>query len=391
MLHPSAVRASTPTERAELALRLRERRAEIEGAMLARVNAIADPGEVGDPQYAIGLREAVGTAIAYGIAGVEEETVPHSIPEQLLTQARSAARSRVSLDTVLRRYFAGYVLLSDFLAREVDRAGLLDSLRPLLGSEAIVLDRLVAAVSAAYADELGGRGQGFEERRGRYVRMLLAGELVETDQLGYDLDGWHIGAIAMGPGARTAIRELSSALDRQLLAIQAGGGTIWAWLGGRHEVTSREAHRLARSRWPADGVLALGESGQGVEGWRLTHRQARAALPIARRGSNRVLHHAEVALLAAALGDDVLADSLRHTYLVPLKEARNEGAVLRGTLEAYFNAGRRVSSAAAVLGVSRQTVSIRLRSVEERIGRSLDSCVAELETALRLDHLNSTR
>jgi hypothetical protein len=41
----------------------------------------------------------------------------------LLVQARLAARSDVSLDIVLRRYFAGYSLLGDFLVGEADRLG----------------------------------------------------------------------------------------------------------------------------------------------------------------------------------------------------------------------------------------------------------------------------
>jgi DNA-binding PucR family transcriptional regulator len=147
---------------------------------------------------------------------------------------------------------------------------------------------------------------------------------------------------------------------------------------------------FAEQNLPAGLFLALGEQGTGVEGWRLSHRQAKAAMAVAQRGLGRVVRYADVALLASALRDDVLASSLRDIYLAPLGNERDGGATLRETLRAYFASGRNVSSAAAKLGVTRQTVSIRLRIVEERIDRSLNSCAAETEVALRLRDLGES-
>ena len=60
----------------------------------------------------------------------------------------------------------------------------------------------------------------------------------------------------------------------------------------------------------------------------------------------------------------------------------------KATLRAYFEAARNMSSAAAILGVSRRTVATRLAAVEERLGGPLDAIGAELEIALRLDQLD---
>jgi PucR-like helix-turn-helix protein/diguanylate cyclase with GGDEF domain len=373
----------------DLAARLRSRHLEIEGAMLARVHAVSDPGEVSDPTYALGLRDTVGAALAYGIAAIERPgPEPAPVPEQLLVQARHAARSGVGLDTVLRRYFAGYTLLGDFLMQEAAGHDSLSAaeLKRLLRAEAILFDRLVAAVSVAYARESGGYDQGTEHRRAERVRMLLAGELVDAAELGYELDAWHLGAIVAGPGARDAVRDLAGPLDCRLLAV-SGEGTLWAWLGSRRRRSAREVLSLADSCWPAEARLSLGEPGAGMEGWRLSHRQAKAAFPVALRGARSLVAYTDVALLASALRDDVLASSLRDTFLAPLEGERDGGATARETLDAYFAAGRNASSAAAALGVSRKTVSIRLRSVEERLGRPLDRCAAEMETALCLQGL----
>ncbi|MGN6372189.1 MAG: helix-turn-helix domain-containing protein [Solirubrobacteraceae bacterium] len=96
-----------------------------------------------------------------------------------------------------------------------------------------------------------------------------------------------------------------------------------------------------------------------------------------------------MALLAAALRDDTLARSLREIYLSPLEDSRDGGAVLRETLRAYLAAERNASSAAAALGVARNTVDYRLRAIEKRLGRSLQRFTAELEVALALKEIDA--
>jgi len=375
---------------AGLAARLREHHAEIEQAVLTRVFAISDPAEVEDPEYVAGLREAVGAGLDYGLAALQapQAADPPPVPVQLLFQARYAARSAVPLDTVLRRYFAGYTVLGDFILIEAQReeATAPAELMRALRGEAAVFDRLLAAVSEAYRHEAERGARTAEGRRASRVRMLLAGELLDVSELDYDMDAWHLGALATGPGAKKAIRNLAKALDRRLLVVCGEQGKLWVWMGGRRRLASREALRLAESSWTGDGALAFGEPGQGIEGWRLTHRQAKAALPIAMRGERRLLNYSEVALFAAALNDDVLASSLRDAYLVPLESQRTASTLIE-TLRAYFAAGRNASAVATAMGVSRQTVSIRLRAAETHIGRPLDQCAAELETALALSKL----
>lgn len=374
-----------------LAARVHERRGELESAALARIQAISDPADVKDPEYAAGLREAVTAGLAYALAAIEaprrSPPSPEPVPVQLLAQARNAARSGISLDTVLRRYFAGYTLLGDFLVQAADEGSVPASgLQRAMRGEAALFDRLVASVSDEYTREVDGHSHTAQERRADQVRMLLGGELVDTAELHYEFDAWHIGAIAVGPGAQVAIRELAKALGRRLLTVCADDGAIWAWFGGMRRLASREL-LLADWSWPGSGVLAFGEPGQGLEGWRLSHRQAKAALLVARVGSERQTAYADVALVAAMLQDEVLAASLPRLYLDPLSAERDGGATFRRTLRAYFAAERNTSSAAADLGVSRRTVANRLHAIEEHLGRSLPSCSAELEAALRLDAL----
>jgi len=376
--------------RTELAERLRQRRAEIEQAVLARTFAVSDSGEPADlsaldPTYLEGLRTAIGAAIDFGLEAIErgEERSPPP-PPILLAQARLAARYGVGLGTVLRRYSAGYALLFDFLAEEAEREGLgAEQMRRLLRSQA-VLDRLLAAISEEYEREAAARPGSSEERRAERIERLIAGEPLDASELGYDFGATHIALLAAGPGLGEALREASAGIDANLLSVHRPGEVLWAWLGARRLPEIEELKGLFAAAWPESCALALGEPGEGLLGWRLSHRQARAALAVALRSPEPVVRYADVALLAAVLQDELLATSLRQLYLEPLEVGRDGGEVLRETLQAYFEAGRNVSAAAGALAVKRETISNRLRLAEQRIGGPLEAHMAEIEVVLRL-------
>jgi hypothetical protein len=383
---------SLPQRQPQLAARLLERREEIEQAILARAHTISDPGQGGDAEYLAGLRSAVGAAVEYGIAGTTaSDPQPPAIPGILADQVRQAARRGILLDTVLRRYFAGYTVLGEFVMQEAAagrdlRAG---EVRHVIRGLAMHFDRLVVEISEQYRREADCLGRSGERARVERVKRLLDGELTSTAALRYELDGWHVALIASGPGATEAARRLAAGLDRQLLLVSPGADVAWVWLGGRNRV---EIGQGLSDAVAAEGDLALaaGEPAKGLSGWRLTHRQAAAALPVAKREPGALVRYAEVSLLAAVVREDVLCESLHQLYLAPLAELQDGGAVLRETLRAYFAAGRNASSAAASLRVTRKTVASRLRAVEEAIGRPLNVCAAELEVALRFECLETT-
>ena len=215
--------------------RLEARRGEIEAALTTRIGSIADPGEVADPAYAEGLRAALADAFEYALEAIERgEGREPPVPVALLAQARLAARNGVGLDTVLRRYFAGYSLLGDFiLAETVGSGSLSEEPERLHRTLSAALDRLVVAVGAEYEREAHERRRDSAERRAERVRRLLRGELREAGDLGYELDAHHLALVGNGAGAREAIRELSRPLDRRLLLVEAGEGVVWSWLGGQ--------------------------------------------------------------------------------------------------------------------------------------------------------------
>jgi hypothetical protein len=367
--------------------RLHSRRVELERAILGRVREIVrDPPHSEDPEYVFGLRAAIASILEYALAAFEQgEEWLGPIPSAALEQAQRAACIGVSLDTMLRRYIAGYALVWEFVLEEAAHGGLghENSLQGVQTMYALLLDRLIVAVTDEYRREVERAARSPERRRAELVLRLLAGGHGDSAEVGYELEAWHLGVIATGKNAAGAVRGLAVALDRELLPISRGKDTVWGWLGGRRRLGS-DIERLLPATWPADVSLAMGEPGRGVEGWRLTHGQAQAALRVVLRRPQKLTRYADVALLAAALDDEILARSLLAIYLSPLGDRSSE---LHATLHEYFKASRSTSSTAKALGCVRQTVENRLHTAERAIGRPLHECLSDLEVALHLDEL----
>jgi hypothetical protein len=352
---------------------------------------VADARELADPaylKYLDSLRANRPAVLEYAVAVIElgERRGP-DVPASVLASACLAARSGVALDAVLRRYSSGNALCVDVLVEEAEQVGVSSSdLRRLLHRQATLSDRLLKAASEEHARETQSRPTTTAEWRRKYIKALLSGRQPSGDvELGYELGGSHLGLMAKGEGAPEAVRELAKSLDRRLLIDRLDEEPVWTcWLGGGSSLATEEALRALDALPPGQIVVALGEPGVGITGWRLSHRQARAALPIAERRGQPVLRYADVAVLASVLRDDLGVASLRQLYLEPLERGRDGGAAARETLRAYFAAERNVSSTAAALGVDRRTVANRLRAVEELFGRPLGNIAADLEMALQL-------
>jgi PucR C-terminal helix-turn-helix domain/GGDEF-like domain len=340
--------------------------------------------------YAEGLRAALSAALSHGLEVIEQgEEHASPAPEAVLSQARLAARSGVSLNTVMRRYVAGNALLGDFLLQEAEAANLPRAvLQRVTRDVTVIFDRLLSVVTDEYTRESESRPGSTADRRAERVRRLLAGEMIDTSGFAYDFDGWHIGAVVAGPGATDAVRKLATSLRRPYLFVQGEDNIVWAWLGGQRKPEASDFD-LALSIWPTHNPLAAGEPAHGPSGWRLTHRQAQAALPVALRSRQSFVRYADVALLASLFQDNLLAASLRELYLIPLSEERDGGVVFRKTLRAYLSRERNLSSAAAALGVSRRTVANRLQAIEAKLGRPLVTMLAGIEAALQFEELDT--
>jgi DNA-binding PucR family transcriptional regulator len=102
-----------------------------------------------------------------------------------------------------------------------------------------------------------------------------------------------------------------------------------------------------------------------------------------------VVRYLDHAVFLSVLRDDLLTTSLRRSFLEPLTKDRDKGTTARETLRAYFDAEQNISSAAAALGVNRQTVAGRLRAIGERIGGHLSVNSPEMQMALGVEEFEA--
>ena len=366
--------------------RIRARRREIEQALVARASSIGDTNDRSHPEYEEGFLATVSAAVEYCISVVElaDSGFPPPIPSEMLTQARLAARHGVGFDAVARRYVAGSHLLDNFILEEIEPG----EWEPLHRDRAVALDLVLREVSAEYRRAQARRGRSRNAEKAECVEGLLRGEPVDSSRLEYDLGLHHVALVAKGQGAEAPLREMARSLDGRLLFVCPDEWTAWAWIGRRGGVDHAALSAALAAYWDPRLLLAVGEPGPGAGGWRQSHRQAQAALVVAQRGISPIAYFRRDCLLALLLRDDSVASLLWSLYIVPLLDAgehAKHASPYLHTLRAYLHADRNGASAAAALGVSRQTVANRLRTIEERIGTRISAAGPELELALRLE------
>lgn len=368
--------------------RLLHRRGEIWRAVLSRAQGVAAGPTDADAAYREGMRAAALAAVDYGREVLErgEADLP-VVPSPLLAQARLAAASGVSVDSVVRRYFGGYAMFSAAVVEEAHKSALpSEAVQHVMRRQAEAFDHLISEVTREYSEELSQRSSLPGNLRLKLVTGLLAGAHVDSRELGYELGQRHIGLVTSSSGAKALLIDLARQVDRQILVAQRSEHETWAWLGGRSPLSREDLERVLARLWPKAHPLALGEDCEGRAGWQLTHRQALRSWPSAVEGPIGIVRYRHVALSSAILQDKDLVAFLRQFYLVPLLgEPGGMESPLCETLRTYFSTGGNVSSTAAALAVSRQTVTNRLRQAEARLGEPISHCRVELECALRLE------
>lgn len=372
-----------------LAGKLRTHRSEIEQDICDRIAAIGE--SAGNASYATSraTRKLVHSALEHGISSLElGERRPCVLPPTLSASARNAAWMSISLETLLMRYVAGYSLFRDVLLREAEPQTTKHPpyiLRAILRSTDVQFERMLKLIGAEYQSEMTNRSRSSAVLHLERIRGLLSGDSIELAGESYNLTATHIGIVGVGEHLGNSIAGAAKALRGQLLAASPEPRELWAWIGVQGIPPQAELAKALEGQLNSESCIAVGEPAVGLPGWRLTHRQAAAAVPLVQHGEGRLVFFSSVAQTASALNDDLLRESLGNRHLEPLSRERDGGTILRETLRAYFAADRNVSSAAAALGLRRHTITNRLRTVERRLECDLPSCASELELALKLE------
>lgn len=375
----------------ELAAAMRSHSEEVVDAVLARMRETVLELDISlTPKTLAELRPAAVEAVNAVIDSiVEGDSWTPTLPPGAVRLFREMARQGVSLEEVLRGFTMVGGVLIEFLVERLDERQAEGLLRFMAAWQGRNSDGLMNAVAAAYTKEIERLEAAPSQRLGENVKKVLDGGSVENAELEYQLDASHIGLIAVGSRAGLTCRSLAEKLGCELLLLPEDESTAWAWLGARRQIEFAELERAIATEAGAP-VMAAGEPRDGVTGWRLTHREARSALPVALLDGGRLTRYSDVALLASALCDEAAGRTLLDRYLKPLERHR-DSATLRRTLRTYFELDCNAASTASSLGVNRHTVQRRLTRAEEAIGESMSARRAELSVALRLEDLTERR
>lgn len=229
-----------------------------------------------------------------------------------------------------------------------------------------------------------------------HVRALLGEQAADIDAashaLRYDLRGHHLALVAVPLDAYADVRSALDVLaavttDATLLAHPVGDGAWWAWLGWRHAPDESAVEKMAAAS--LDGVLVgMGQPGQGREGFRRSHREAREADRTARlrvSPSPGVIRHRDIEIAALLCTDPERARRVAAERLGGLGARDESTGRLRETVRVYLATGRSVARTADALHVHQKTVAYRLHRASELLGRPVTDATSELESALLID------
>ena len=375
--------------RSELAALLESRSKDAEAAIVARYRN-SELGKDLDAEAAATLPMIVGEVVKIVRQRLEEgDTWSAELPPMLAASIQYMARTGMSLDEVVRSYTVTGAGLVDFIVENLgELAQPEEAMRYMMSLRGTNDDRMMAAFAAEYERELERLDSAPSRHLAERVESLVDGGSGDFVDFGYRLDACHIGVVALGPTAELFCRRLAEVLGCELLLLPQPYETAWAWLGARRTIPFAELER-AIAGGDRSVAIAAGEPRQGVEGWRLTHQEARAAATVTLLGATKLARYSDEALLITALGSEVAGRALLDRYLYPLDHNR-DSAALRLTLRTYLDLDCNAASTAAALGVDRHTVKRRLGRVEGAVGESISARRAEFDVALRLEGLTET-
>lgn len=333
------------------------------------------------------------TALASG--RTERAATPES-----LAAATDFVHRRISLDEMMRGIQLGHGIMANaFFASCAQLGELGESLaqtRALSERMFKFFDLFVAEMSAHYrAEQLQWERSDTRARLAEATRLLEGGSPSPgTEQrLGYALDGPHAAVVAVGPQAEAEAtaaaleRLLSAARCTRRLVLHAGDGLVWAW--GSPASESGIASAAAACGLPSGAYAATGSIATGLDGFLLSHREARGAVDAleAAPPPGRVVGYEEVDLLSLLLADAERARHFVARELGPLAAETAQAKDLRRTLAAFIDERGSPLAAAQRLSVSRNTVGYRVQRAEELLGRSVNERRLQLRCALLVREL----
>lgn len=242
--------------------------------------------------------------------------------------------------------------------------------------------------------------RGVAARRLALVETVLAGEDVPLRELtsglgGYSIPGIHTAltihstdyqaAESLEAVARTAARALGAT---QPLLVRPGGRQLWVWIRTTREPRLDDLRTALDDQNQQGVTVVVGTPQEGLEGFRSSHLEAKAAEQLLLRHDVQVpvAYYADIEILVLISADESAALHFTRRVLGDLAADTDSAARLRETMLVLFSSGGSVEETARKLVIHKNTVRYRVTKAEEIIGPASDR-PGEVATALRYHQL----
>ncbi|GAC49303.1 putative CdaR family transcriptional regulator [Gordonia aichiensis NBRC 108223] len=354
-----------------------------------RMKAIADDPVLADATRRTNLANTMRWARSNVLR--PGERVPAELTPDILTAARDLVRRGLdesALDAFRTAQSVAWRLWMKVCFSLTDDP---DQLRELLDvslvSISTFIDDTVDAMSERMRSERHELTRGTHAQRREAVALLLEGAPIPIDraeiQLGYRLRGPHTALVLWThhPDQAATLESAADALATSAgcasrLTVVASAASLWVWL----PTDESSIERLS----PSSGIdVAVGRTGEGVDGFRASHFQALATQRIvAQLGSpHGVVRFDDVRLVSLLMASpDDTAAFVDET----LGELARAEPTLLDTVRTWISLQCNTSRASEALYTHRNTVIRRLARAEELLPRPLDESLLDVGVALEV-------
>ncbi|MFC4003066.1 PucR family transcriptional regulator [Prauserella oleivorans] len=397
---------------AAVAAALADRAAELTGQLVSLYDREL-PDLVHDDETMVSLLSAsvyqnMDTAFQVFQHGIDPTRV--EAPAAAVEYARRLAQRGTPVINLIRAYYLGQTAMLDHAFGEgarliADPLALGAAMREALTKAFALIDRITQQVVSAYEEERANWMLNRSAVRAARVRALLENEHDDIDAseaaLGYRLRGTHVGMVVWysedtHPADPLAGLEATASRftadrpgDVRPLFVPHDERCAWVWLPvERSHLPGRE--QIARAlAGDAEVRIALGEPGEGLDGFRRTHRQAVRVQGLALAAGTsaaRALTFRDVGAMALMTADLDAARTWVSDTLGALAADEEQNGRLRETLRVFLAAGASYTAAASRLTMHKNSVQYRVRKAEELLGRPVSDNRLDVELALNLCH-----
>lgn len=342
----------------------------------------------------------LGASIAFRIPMETPFEPPAAVEHaRLLAQRGIPASSMLRGYQVIQRSLTGPVI--EAVERFIeDRNELVMALQVVMAYLFTQIDGASQAAMRTHAAArdvwLQGRGAGLSKRLDAVLDRTLSDVQVAERALNYVVSGSHVAFIAWldDPERPLDMAEAERRVNvmrgvRDTLLVPRDERTLYGWLH-----VAGEAHI---DEWMSgvtdleDARVAFGELAAGIDGFRLSHMQARSAGAVVaasrKRAKNMTVRYRDVAAISFLVDRPAESKGWAEAILGELAGTGEERERLRESLRVFLEEGENAQATARRLFVHRNTVKYRVDHAMAMLPEPLDARRLEIALALRYCHL----